>query len=299
MNRLKSIIRNEGQLVLRNKLFYIPLLVNFVIWGYCIIAYEIQAIHYEERASVFYESFIWILLLNLLIVGLIAVYMASKDPENEFEQLVVTYDVKNVEWILGKWVITQLYGLCITFITTIVQSVWFFNAAMSTGDWFTHIFYVFIQMEGAFFLLISIGFLCAVVIKSMLAYFVVPAILVLSLLLPFDYARQAYIWDNPKFHLLTPFDFMFVETREGDFITLYFDQAVHPGEQFDVNLNYEGNILQYRDDAYMEQAFIKKNRIYLPKEAGWYPLIGKRPLMIAREREHFYTKWNGGLRSSK
>ena len=33
-----------------------------------------------------------------------------------------------------------------------------------------------------------------------------------------------------------------------------------------------GNILQYRDDGYVEQSFIENNRVYLPKEAGWYPL---------------------------
>ncbi|WP_312473515.1 hypothetical protein [Neobacillus sp.] len=466
MNLMKSVIRNEGLLLLRNKFLAIPLVVNVLYWGYSIVSYEIQSIHYKERAVVFYNSFIWMLLLNLLIVGLMAVYMASKDRDNDFEQLVVTYDVKNVDWVVGKWLITQLYGLSITVITIVVQAIWFMSAAMTIGDWFKNIFYVFIQMEGAFFLLISIGFLFAILIKSMLAYLVIPAILVLSLLLPIDYVGYAQKWDNPKFHLLTPFDFMFIgspyegiwgihhvfkcsilhqsavvlvgivfigvtlllfrrnrtnqkekklipilitifiipaivlsgmrymqydqalkqfittgqqyvesfqgedETayyqwensfyekhkddqayefamektnlsvelkaddqisvqgtltiknngnesvddvfltlyhglnigectseksvtcsRDKDFITLHFDQAIQPGEKFDVNIHYEGNVLQFRDDGYVEQAFIKSERIYLPKEAGWYPLVGKRPLVIAREHTNLYAQF--------
>ena len=466
MNVMNSIFRNEGLLLLRNKFLTIPLLVNILCWGYVIISYEIQPIHYEERAAAFYQSFIWILLLDLLIVGLIAIYMASKDRESAFEQLVVTYDVKNMEWIIGKWLITQMYGLCITVITIVVEALWLASASMTIGDWFKNIVYVFIQMEGAFLLLISIGFLFATLIKSMFAYLVIPAILVLSLMFPFDYVGKAYIWDNPKFHLFTPFDYMFigspyegiwgihhvlkssilhqsaivllgiavivvtlllfrryrrsnkekkmipitltifiiptivlsgmrfmqyeqalkqyvttgqqyVESFKGDddesynkwmnsyyeynkddqpyefsmektnlsvelqaddqinvqstltiqnngneavndvfltlyhglkikectsaksvtcsqdkdFITLHFDQMIQPGEEFDLNVHYQGKILQYRDDGYIEQAFIKNQRIYLPKEAGWYPLIGKRPLVITREHNNLYAQF--------
>lgn len=462
MSVMKSVFQNEWLLLLRNKFLAVPVLANILYWGYVIIAYEIQPIHYEERAAVFYQSFIWLLLLNLFIIGLFAVYMASKDRDSYFEQLVVTYEVKNGEWIVGKWLITQLYGICITMITVVVQALWFIVTPTPIGDWFKNIFYVFMQMEGAFFLLISIGFLFAHLIKSMLAYLAIPAILVLSLFLPFDYAGTAESWDNPKFHLLTPFDFMFVETpydgiwgiyhlfknamlhqsaiillsvvviglallffqrkrrshkekklipilitifliptavlsgarfmqydqalhqyiatgkkyaesfdgegdynewmnsfyeehkddqpyefsmektnisvelqaedyinvqsnlkikhngnesidevfltlyhglnikectsertvsclRSGDFIKLHLEQPMKPNDTLHLSLQYEGNVLQYREDGYVEQAFIKNDRVYLPKEAGWYPLIGKRNLVIAREHDNLYA----------
>lgn len=466
MSLMKSVFQNEGLLLLRNKFLAIPLLFNVLCWGYIIISYEIQPIHFEERAAAFYQGFIWLLFLNLLFVGLLAVYMASKDRESEFEQLIITYNVKNTEWIIGKWMITQLYGLCITIITIVVQAIWFIRASMTLGDWFKNIVYVFIQMEGAFILLISIGFLFAILIKSLLAYLVIPAFLVMNLFLPFDYTGKAARWDNPMFHLFTPFDFMFVGSpydgiwgihhvfkktilhqiavgllgivilivalllfrrnrrsnqekklipilivifliptillsgmrineyeralhqyittgqryvesfegsgatayykwknsfyevhkddkpyeftiektnlrmkfqiddkvtiqsnltiknngnkavndvfltlyhglsirkctseksvtcsRDGDFINLHFEKTIKPNETFDLNLHYKGEILQYRDDGYLEQAFIKKERVYLPKEAGWYPLIGKRPLVISRENNNFYTQF--------
>ena len=166
----------------------------------------------EERAAAFYNGFQLVLILNLLIIGLFAVYMAGKDRESEFEQLVITYKVKNVEWIVGKWLVAQLYGLCITIITLVVQAVWFASGNFTFGDWAKNLFYVFVQMEGAFFLLISIGFLVGILIKNMFAYIVIPAILVLSLGLPFDYTGVAYTYDNPRLHLLTPFDYMFIQT---------------------------------------------------------------------------------------
>lgn len=466
MNAIAAVFHHEKVLLLRNKFLVLPLLVNLICWGYVIISYEIQPIHYEDRATVFYQSFLWMLLLNLLIIGLFAIYMASKDRDSKFEQLVTTYEIKNVAWIVGKWLNTQLYGLCLTMLTVIVQALWFTSATMSLGDWFKNIFFVFIQMGGAFFLLISIGFFVATLVKSMLAYIVIPALLLISLLFPFDYVGQAYIWDNPKFHLLTPFNFMFITTpfegvwgilpifkstvlhqsvivllgiliiagtllvfrrnritsqekkmisilipiiiipalilgglrfmqydqaleqyistgqqykesflgenvesyyawmnsyydyenddqtfelamekttlnvniqaqdflnvqsrltiknnsneavdelfltlyhglhiekctsektiscsRDGDFIELHFEQAVQPDETFDVILHYKGNILQYRNDGYMEHAFIENERVYLPKEAGWYPLIGKRSLVIAREHNNLYAQF--------
>lgn len=466
MRLLKSVFRNEGLLLLRNKFLAIPLLVNILLWGYVIISHEIQPIHYEERAAVFYRAFIWLMLLNLLIVGLFAVYMASKDRENKFEQLVVTYEVKNVEWIMGKWLVAQLYGLSITAITVFVQAIWFLRAAMTMEEWFQNILYVFIQMEGAFIILISIGFLAAHLIKNMFAYLAIPVVLILSLLLPFDNVGTALTYQNPRIHLLTPFDFMFIGTpyesmwgiqrvfnstilhqgsvfllgiivlflalilfkrkrltikekrttpvliavtlvpviilsgmrymeydqalrkfietgelyassfkgndqrefiewwnsyydyysddqhyefsmektylnlelqpnnhlkvqskltiknngdspandvyltlyhgldveecvslvemtfsRDNDFLKLHFPEEIQPNEEVEIVLNYSGDILQLRFDAYVEQAFIDENRIYLPKEAGWYPLIGKRPLVIARELEERYVNF--------
>lgn len=464
MITLKRIFHTELLLLLRNKLLVIPLVMNVLIWGYLILAYEKQAVHAEERAAAFYSGFIWLLLFNLLMVGLFSVYMASKDRESEFESLVVTYRVKNAEWIIGKWLVAQLYGLCITLITLLVQIVWFMCGRMPFGDLLKNAVYVFVQMEGSFFLLISLGFLFGTILRSIFAYIVIPIILVLTLGLPFDYVGVAYSFDNPKLHLVAPFDYMFVETpyegiwgidrvftdtllhqlavallgmvillatlfffrasrkvrkekkmipalivviliptivlsgirfeqynqaleqyltnaqlyvkgyegsgelkdyyewensyydatldhtkygfsmeradlavqlkennqidvksqltiahngdeavkevsltlyngltvtecesaskvtctRDKDFVTVHFEDMIEPGEQFGLTLNYQGNILQYSDEGHLENAFIQKNRVYLPKEAGWYPLIGERQLIVARENEEKY-----------
>lgn len=464
MKLLKFVIQSEGLLLSRNKILAVPLLINILLWGYVVISYEIRSAGYKERAAVFYSSFMWILLLNLLIVGLFAVYMAGKDRETKFEQLVATYRIKNTEWLLGKWLVAQLYGLIITLITVVVQGIWFVTGAISAGEWARDIFYVFIQMEGAFIILISFGFLFAVLIKNMFAYLAVPVLLILSLTLPFDNVGTALTYQNPRLHLLTPFDYMFIGTpyesmwgiervfsgtilhqasvifsgivlflivlvifrrtrltgkekkwvpalialfllpavvlgwmrfgeydralkrfietgklyaasydenesesysewwnsyydyylddrpyefsmkkahlnaellpnhhlrvdsqltiknngdtpakdvyltlyhglkveectspremtfsREKDFIKLNFNEEIQPDEEVEVMLSYGGDILQYRWDAYVEHAFIDDHRIYLPKEAGWYPLIGKRPLVIAREHDERYV----------
>ncbi|WP_342429256.1 hypothetical protein [Neobacillus sp. FSL H8-0543] len=473
MSMLKMIFRTECLLLLRNQFLAVPLIINALCWGYIVISYEIQTIHFQERAGAFYSGFIWMLLLNLLIVGLFSVYMAGKDRESEFEYLVVTYQVKNVEWIAGKWLVTQLYGLCITLITLLVQAVWFVSGKMAFGDVAKNVFYAFIQMEGAFFLLISLGFLFGVLMKNIFAYVLIPAILVLTLGLPFDYTGVALSFDNPRLHLLTPFDYMFIEspyeglwgidrvfwgtvlhqtavlllgivvilvallvfrsnrriqrekkmvpillviliiptillsgiryvqynqaleqfvttgqqyvkgfegdnqddyykwmnsyydsyldhtkydfamertdltvqlqsdnqinvtssltikhngnepakevyltlfhglqvtecaseseitcTYDKDVVTVHFEDMIEPKEEFTINLSYHGSILQYRDDGYVEHSFIGKNRVYLPKEAGWYPLIGDRQLVIAREHNQNYVQFeqrNGRL----
>lgn len=466
MSAIKAVVKNESLLLRRNRFLAIPFIVNLLCWGYIIFSYEMKSIHYTDRATTFYQGFVWMILLNVLIVGLFAVYMGSKDRGDEFESLVVTYKVKNNEWIMGKWIVTQLYGLCIALFTVVVQALWLLSASMTLEEWFKNIFYVLIQMEGAFFLLISMGFLFAILMKSMIAYLLIPATLVLSLIFPFDYVGEAYVWDNPKYHLLTPFDYMFigspyegiwgihhaiknavvhqsavvllgtvilivtlllfrrnrmsnrekrfvpllligfiipavllsgirfdqydkalkgyidtgqryVETfekndeiaydewensyynyqeddhpyefamektnlavellannqirvhsslsiknngdeavhdvfltlyheleikectssvsvtcaKEGDFIKLHFEHAIQPHDRFDLDLDYEGSILQYRNDGYTEHAFIRDDQIYLPKEAGWYPLIGKRPLVVAHEHDKLYTQF--------
>ena len=87
-------------------------------------------------------------------------------------------------------------------------------------------------------------------------------------------------------------------SRDKDFITVQFDEMIEPGEELDLNLDYEGSILQYSDEGYVEHSFIENNRIYLPKEAGWYPLIGKRQLVVAREHDNRYVQFeqrNGRL----
>lgn len=465
MSMLKVIVRTEALLLFRNKFLTIPLILNVIFWA-DIISYEMQDVHIQERAAVFYSIFIWVLLLNLLIMGLFSVYMASKDRESVFESLVMTYHVKNTEWIIGKWLAAQLYGLCITFITLFIQVGWFASSEMSLSDIIKNGIYVFVQMEGAFFIVISLGFLCGILIKNILAYILVAAILVLSLLLPFDYTGVAYHFDNPRLHLLTPFDYMFIESpyegiwgihrvfentivhqsavfflgivivliallffyadrkikkeqklipmllvifiislfllggirytqynqaleqyidtgkmyikvseeeqhidfqnssldhtkydfsieqmdlivqlqsdnhievesnltikhhgnipenkvkltlyhgleikecssesnvscvRDKDFVTVHFENGIEPDEHFDLTLHYQGNILQYRDEGNIEHSFIEKNRIYLPKEADWYPLIGERQLIVAQDHDGRYLRFeqrNGRL----
>lgn len=469
MSILKMIFRTESVLLLRNQFLAIPLIINILFWGYMVVSYEIQDVHIQERATAFYGGFLWIMLFNLLIIGLFAVYMTNKDRESEFEDLVVTYRVTNTEWITGKWLATQVYGLCITLVTLLIQAGWFLSGKVAVGEVVQNIFYVFVQMEGAFFLVISLGFLCGVLMKHIFAYILVPAILTLSLLMPIDYtdAGGALWYDNPKLHLFTPFDLMYVGspyegiwgvhrvfgsaflhqatvflfgivillialvffhknrrnhrekkivpiliiivmtptlllggiryeqydqalkqfvaaaepyvkgyegsdqleeryewlnsyyesyrdhtkydfsmehadldvelqpnhqiavaskltikhnggeptkevkltlyhglqltectsdsevtcTRDNDLVTLHFKKMIEPGEQFDLNLNYEGNISQYSYEGYMEKSFIHNNRVYLPKEAGWYPLIGERQLIVARESNQHYLKF--------
>lgn len=459
MNSLLAIVKKEGLTLIRNRFFAIPILINILIWGAIIISYERQP--YEEVAAAFYDGWMWMILLNLLMVGLIAIYIASKD--REMERLISTYPVRNVDWLFGKWLVAQSYGLVITVLTIVIQGIWL----LGENEWAQHLFYVFMQMEGAFILIISFGFLMGTWIRHMVAYLTIPAFLLLTLTLPFDNVGAALTYDNPKFHLLTPFDYMFLEnpyegiwgihrvfsttilhqsvviilaiilfcltvlwfqrhrrlkkekmtavisiiiflipavllgsiryqkydqaltqflelgkqygsdytagmdhihwwnsyydrtldfepygisieknhlsislqpdhhiqgtsvlvlknnrdeaiqdvdltlyhglditecsvdcSRDHDFVTLHLEDALEVGEEVEVKLTYEGNILQYRYDAYVEHAFIDEQRIYLPKEAGWYPLSGKRPLVVARANDGRFSQYelrNGNL----
>ncbi|MRX72140.1 hypothetical protein GJU40_08190 [Bacillus lacus] len=454
MRIMNSIFRYETLLLIRNKFLAVPFILNILCWGYVILSYEFQSVHYNERAAVFYDSYQWVLLLNLLFLGLFAVYMAGKDRENNFEHLVITYKVKNVEWILGKWLITQSFGLCITLITLIIQGIWFSSGSITFGEWLKNIIYLFIQMEGAFALLISLGFLFGILIRNMIAYVFIPVILAGVFYLHFEIQGYSYI--NPKLKLLTLYDSMFSNSpfnsiwginavfegaiihqvivfllgivivlvtlilynparskrrdkkkivvilmvisipavllsgfryiqyyvaleqyiqageyyleddaensfydsrqdqikydfsmertnlniqfpsenqidvisslmikyngdkpvqdvyltlhhdlkvkecysesgvtcsREKDALVVHFNNMIEPNEEIHLMLNYSGNMKQYHNDAFVQHSFIEANRIYLPKEAGWYPLIGKRHLAKSREHNNRYAQF--------
>ncbi|MBP1989708.1 ABC transporter permease [Paenibacillus eucommiae] len=463
MNMIKLIYHNEMRILLRNKYLALPLIIHLICWGYVIFSYENQPVHYQELAAVFYSSFQWILMLNLLIVGLFSVYMAGKDHESEFELLVVTYKVKNMEWVLGKWLVTQTYGLCITIITLLVQGIWFLSGNMSMEEAFKNLIYLFFQMEGAFFLLVSFGYLFGVWIKNMFTYICIPALLGIVFLLQANSYGFAYV--NPRLNLLSLFDTMFIASpfegiwgingvfegvilhqiavillgfifilvalllfrpnrrlqveqriaitliillmiptvvvsgirytqynnaleqfvhtgkqylidwqdeiqyynlqsnpkaypfsmertnlnvqfpaenqiavnsqlsirhngdvpvnevyvtlhhqlkvtdctsdvkitcsRENDFLTVHLSDKLEPGEQLSLNLNYAGDMKQYREDGLLQHSFIESDRIYLPKEAGWYPLIGQKYLAISTKAlDNRYVQFmlrNGGL----
>src|SRR5699024_1010193 len=62
-----------------------------------------------------------------------------------------------------------------------------------------------------------------------------------------------------------------------------------------VILSYSGNIVSYYDEGKNEGSFIDKKRVYLPKSAGWYPLIGHRPLLIAIENGRNYVGFSARL----
>ncbi|UVI30979.1 ABC transporter permease [Paenibacillus spongiae] len=464
MSRIKLIYRNESRLQYRNPFLAIPFVLLLICWGYIIFSYETQSVHYEEIAAVFYNNFQWMTMVNLLLVGLYAVYMAGKDRESEFECLVVTYKVNNTEWILGKWLVAQTYGLCFTVMTLLVQGIWFLNGRMEMEEWLNHLFYVFVQIEGAFFIIISLGFLLGVWMKNMLSYIGMTALLGVVFMLQANSYGFAFV--NPRLNLLTPYDSMYIATpyesiwgingvfeeamlhqaavlllgaivifaaillfhphrrlrrekrslltlvialmvpvvilggirytqynsaleqfidmgeqyalteeayaknrvagadrpnyafsmdrtqldvqlssdnrikvesklsvtyngdapvndisltlqrqlkvtdcssdakitcsRENDFIRIHVQDGMKPKERLDLTLNYEGDMKQYRADGLLQHAFIESDRIYLPKESGWYPLIGERYLArsVSGRVDERYVNFeveNGGL----
>lgn len=463
MNIFWQIIRKEGVLLIRQKLLALPLVANLIIWSYIIIVYELQSLPFEEKAAVFYKAWVWVLLLNLFIFGMIAIYMSQRDRDMKFEQLALTYSVTNTKWLLAKQLLIQLYAFLIVALTIVIQMIWFSTASMPLTERLQHAVYVFVQMEVALFFIITVGFFFGTVIKHIVAYLSIPLFLLLMFLFPIDNVGTALWFDNPYTHLLTAFDFMFIQTpyetiwgidrvflptlvhqgsglflgfvilfltllsfypqrltkkekrvaticmslafipfiflgtirfqqydealktfiatgkqymstytkesgleyyewwnsfydtslddepydmsiesmnlslsllapneikatselivknegtlpvediyftlyhglkvknceghkvnncdRDRDYLLVQLSESLEPAEEVTLNIQYAGNILQYRYDAYVEQAFIDTNRVYLPKEAGWYPLIGKRPLVVAREdRERF------------
>lgn len=459
MRLLPFVFAYEKASLLKNKIIYLPIFLNIVYWLFVITQYEIQVIQYQSRAAVFYEYFLWILVIDLLLIGLLAVHHASRDQESGFAELVATYAVTNTEWLLSKWFVTQLYGLVLVIITVMIQGFWFLWASMSGKEWLTHLVYVLFQLGGSFFIVISLAFLFTVLVRPIFAYFLIPVIIILSMFAPFDYVGNAVKWDNPRLHLLAPIDYMFIDTpfegiwgidrvfketlihqgavfclsifllciallffwqhrrkkcektsimmlliiiilpmttlsvirfqqynqnydtfiqegenyiqiwdsteseengyynemlddtthdmaiekntleltlqaertisvqseltiknrskipvdeiyltlhhdvaltscqsttevncdRDHDWINLQFVEAILPNETVDVMLDYTGKINVFHNEGNTEQAFITSNRIYFPKEVGWYPLIGKRPLAIAREHNNLYA----------
>ncbi|MCQ6561567.1 ABC transporter permease [Paenibacillus mendelii] len=445
MNQIKLIYRNEMRLLYRNPFLALPFVLIFISWGYVILSYEMESVHYEDTAAVFYNNFQWITMVNLLLVGLYAVYMAGKDRESEFESLVATYKVNNTEWIMGKWLVAQTYGLGFTVMTLLIQGIWLLGGRMGMEEWLNHLLYVFVQIEGAFFVLVSVGFLLGVWIKNTLSYIGMTALLGIVFLLQANSYGFAYV--NPRLNLFTPYDSMYIATpyesiwgiggvfegamlhqaavlmagavvilatillfrphrrlrrekrslvtlaialmvpavilggirythynsaleqfidmgkqyklteeaysknrvagaerpnyafsmdrtqldvqlsadnrikvaselsityngdapvndvsltlqrqlkvtdcssdakitcsREDDFIRIHVQDGLKRGERLDLKLNYEGDMKQYRADGLLQQAFVEPDRIYLPKESGWYPLIGERYLAIS------------------
>lgn len=469
MKQLKNNFQYEWLLLIRNKFLAIPFVINIIAWGYVLYKKNLlgAGITVENQ---FYTYFIWILLLNLFIIGIIAVYIVNRDRDSKFEQLAMTYQVKNWQWLTSKWLIAQIYGLILTVLTVLIQVIWFFTTSMTAAEVLKQSIYIFAQMGGAFLIIVSFGFLCAVLIPNIFSYLAIPALIIVSVFFPFDYAGLALAYDNPRFHLLTPFDFMFVKTpyegiwgiervfnstlihqtavfviailifafilfifkrnrrskeekqlllillsitmavaivisfirftdynqgfeqyvktgnyyidtllsdykrgteeeyyeginkyyaemqddehydfsietsdldillkeghqleatnqltiknngeeaadevfltlnhqlditachserelscsADGDFITLTLAEPIQPNETFEMKLTYGGKILQYFDEGSGESAFIDKRRVFLPKSAGWYPLIGKRALFQVLEDEQLYVKF--------
>ena len=78
---------------------------------------------------------------------------------------------------------------------------------MRTGEWGQHLLYLFVQMEGAFFLLIGLRSL-GIWIKNIIAYMGVTALLGVVFLLQANSYGFAYL--NPRINLLTPYDSMYI-----------------------------------------------------------------------------------------
>src|SRR5690625_3622734 len=165
MKQLKNNFKYEWLLLIRNKFLAIPFIMNIIVWAY--MFHEKNLLGAELTVeNQFYTYFLWFLLLNLFIIGSIAVYIVNRDRDSKFEQLAMTYQVKNWQWLTSKWLIAQIYGLTITVLTVITQAIWFFTTSMAIADVLKQSMYIFAQMGGALFIIVSFGFLCAVLIPN-------------------------------------------------------------------------------------------------------------------------------------
>ena len=465
MKQLRNNIQYEWILLIRNKFLCIPIVLNLLAWGAIIFTHPFEInTSLATVESEFYVLFIWLLILNLFFMGIMAVYIANRDYSNKFEQVALTYSIKNWQWLVSKWVVVQLYGLILTCMTIIISFIWFIYSNMAVNDLVHAMIYVFVQMEAALFIMISFGFLFALFIRNILAYLTIPALLATALLMPLDSVGDSLKYDRPLLHLFTFLDLLFVESpsegmwgidrvfthtwmhqmavtavglliiclviwlfkkeriskqekkfllptilvfaslgiglftyqlfdyqqklkqfittgqlymesydegmeeeryqwennyyneqlddetydvsmdtanlkltlkpnhqlevtslftvinkgekpldeikltlnrqldieecrteklkncsRNGDFITLQLTEAIEPQALAEIQLSYSGSILQYSHEGKSEGAFIQKNRVYLAKSAGWYPLVGHRPLLIVQENDQRYT----------
>src|SRR5690625_3688911 len=89
MKQLKNNFKYEWLLLIRNKFLTIPFVIHIIFWAY--VFYEKNLLGDEITVeNQFYKYFLWFLLLNLFIIGIVAVYIVNRDRDSKFEQLAMT-----------------------------------------------------------------------------------------------------------------------------------------------------------------------------------------------------------------
>lgn len=177
MTKTLGVFRHEWTLLMRGKAAPLLWIVYAAFWLYTIVSYEADPTGRGLRGYVFYNMLYWVSMAIMLLCALAAAQLAGKDRSDGMQRVILSWNVANSEWLGGKWLALQLYGQMFTLLTLAVQWAWFaWSGSASMNYWTTHAAYTAMQLGCGLFVMISFGFVLALVLRGRIVYLALPLI---------------------------------------------------------------------------------------------------------------------------
>jgi hypothetical protein len=212
-----QVVRHEGILLRRNKGAWLFALL-YALAGVWFCVYNLM--QGEPWMANFYATLFELNVSGPLLLGMsmLGVYLAQKDRARDFESLLLVWQVKNSQWLLGKWLLLQLYGACFTVYTLLVMTVWFVIGHTPPSQWAPQAAYVLVMIGGAVLFATSFGFWIGTTLRSRLSYLLPVMLWGVLYFIQQDMRGSSQL--SPYWHLVYPYNTDFYFTPYGGIFEL-------------------------------------------------------------------------------
>ncbi|GIP38491.1 hypothetical protein J31TS4_17710 [Paenibacillus sp. J31TS4] len=174
MKQLKPALGMELLLLARGKGWLLPVLLHAAYWLFVADRYELRPPEGLTRMVSYYDSLLIAMPAAALFCGLLGVFVLQRDKHNGLHRLALSWSVAKTPWLGSKWLAVQLYGLAFVLPAVLLQAVWFLVDEADTDRLPAYLCYTLLQMGGAVSFSGSLGFLIGLLVRSRLAYLVLP-----------------------------------------------------------------------------------------------------------------------------
>lgn len=175
MRRIKDICKIEWTYLSRSRIWSLVPFLHLIYWIWLIVLYETDANGGSgTRMAYYYTHFMTIMPVAMLICGLYANYIVQRDRRSGMEQLILAWPVKKTEWLAGKWLAAQWFGLAFTVPAALVQMLWLAASGSGEEPLLAYFIYTCLQMGAALSFFISLGLLIGVCIRSRFGFLLLP-----------------------------------------------------------------------------------------------------------------------------
>lgn len=175
MRRIRDICKVEWKYLGRSRMWSLLPFLHLFYWIWLIVRYETDSNGGNgTRMEYFYGNFLTIMPVAMLLCGLLANFIVQRDRRSGMERLILAWPVGKTEWLAGKWLAAQSYGLAFTVPVVLVQGIWLAAFGSHEERLLDYLFYTVCQMGAALCFFISLGMFIGVLIRNRFAFLFLP-----------------------------------------------------------------------------------------------------------------------------
>ncbi|KKO54784.1 hypothetical protein XI25_04685 [Paenibacillus sp. DMB20] len=182
MQSVRDVFKFEWLQLRRSPIWCSLPFMHIILWVLLIIRYEIGASGQGTRDYYFYEQWLILMPVVMLLTGLYANYMLYRERCNGMDVLLRSWPRHGSSLVIGKWQLVQMYGLAFTFPLVFAQTVWLAMSGYPQEMVLLYAIYTGVQTGAAVFTFSSLGMCLGGLVRNKFSFLLLSCLWIIPVL---------------------------------------------------------------------------------------------------------------------